>query len=230
MDAPTLLRPLAPDLREVERHVYGRGLHARLRMTVIRRPGGGLWLHSPVEIDDALAAGLAALGPVHDVVAPSRFHYLYAGAAKARYPEATLWAAPGLAAKRPEIAFDRGLTEDPQPWPDALEALLVDGRPTFNEFVFHHRASRSLVCTDLLFNLQDEPEWPTRLLYRVIGAYRTLGPNRVARLLTRDRAAAAASYRRILAWAPERIVMAHGDVLEDRGSARLRAALEPLCR
>ena len=103
------LRPLAPGLWEVERIVLGAGMRARVRMVVVALAGGGLWLHSPVAIDDALADALASLGEVREIVAPNRFHHLFAAAAKARYPAATLWGAPGLARKRPAIAFDRAL-------------------------------------------------------------------------------------------------------------------------
>ncbi|MEZ4383068.1 MAG: DUF4336 domain-containing protein [Nannocystaceae bacterium] len=223
------LRPLAPGLWEVERIVLGAGMRARVRMVVVALAGGGLWLHSPVAIDDALADALASLGEVREIVAPNRFHHLFAAAAKARYPAATLWGAPGLARKRPAIAFDRALEGGAQqPWPETLEAHLMGGRPTISEVVFHHRPSRTLICTDLLFNIRDEPHWLTRQLYRAIGSLGALGPNRVARLLTRDRRAAAASYRVLLGWPVARIVMAHGDVLEDRCEERLRAALEPL--
>lgn len=42
-----VLRPLAPDLWEVEQHVFSFGLHVRRRMVVVRLAGGRLWLHSP---------------------------------------------------------------------------------------------------------------------------------------------------------------------------------------
>ena len=39
------------------------------RMTVIRLPDGGLWLHSPTPLDDGLRAAIDALGPVAHIVA-----------------------------------------------------------------------------------------------------------------------------------------------------------------
>jgi hypothetical protein len=39
------------------------GLHFGTRMTVLRLPDGGLWIHSPVSIDVALKGAIDALGP-----------------------------------------------------------------------------------------------------------------------------------------------------------------------
>ena len=44
------------------------GLHVGARMTVVKLSSGGLLLHSPVPVDDALAAELAVLGEVTHIV------------------------------------------------------------------------------------------------------------------------------------------------------------------
>ncbi len=122
-----LLQCLATDLWAVAVHRYQGGLHVRLRMTVIRLPNGSLWLYSPVPIDDELANDLAALGPVEHIIAPNCFHHLHAAAAKRRYPQAKLWAAPGLREKCPDVPFDAVVSEPELPWEDVLETLLIAG-------------------------------------------------------------------------------------------------------
>ena len=49
------------------------------RMTVVRLSDGGLFLHSPIRLDGGLRAQLDALGEVRAIVAPNRFHHLFAG-------------------------------------------------------------------------------------------------------------------------------------------------------
>lgn len=220
-DAPHV-RPLAPDLWEVEQHIRF-GLHIRRRMVVVRLADGGLWLHSPIPLDDALARELAALGLVAHVVAPNCFHHISADATKKRYPDAILWAAPGLADKRRDVTFDRTLAED-MDWGPTLAAVHLRGAPTINEFVFHHAPSRTLICTDVLHNIQHEPSRLTRLLYRALGVHGRLGHSRYYRRLTRDRAAMDASLDRVLAWPIEQVVMAHGDVVTAIDPDHLRAA------
>jgi hypothetical protein len=57
---------------------------------------------------------------------------------------------------------------------------------------------------------------------RLIRSYGRFGPTKLDPLLIRDRAAARESLERILAWDFDRIVVAHGDVLERGGREALR--------
>jgi hypothetical protein len=95
----------------------------------------------------------------------------------------------------------------------------------WSEHVFFHVASRSLICTDLLFNIRDETSALTRVFYRSLGAWQRFGTNRVWRWMRKDRAALAASLERVLAWDVRRVVMAHGDPIDIAGSAALGEAL-----
>ena len=54
-----VLKPVAPDVWIVDGPVIRfYGLPFTTRMTVIRLPDGGLWLHSPIAMDDGLVAQL----------------------------------------------------------------------------------------------------------------------------------------------------------------------------
>jgi hypothetical protein len=219
------LRQLAPNLWEIEWRGMSGPLEMRYRMTVVRWAGDRLWLHSPVAIDDPLAEQLAELGSVTDIVAPNRFHHLHAGSTKRRYPDARLWAAPGLPAKRSDLEFHAVLGEQPAEWAEELTVLPLRGVPLSNEVVFHHRASRTLICSDLLANPHDAPNAATRLLWKALGVWQRTGQNRFFRMMTRDRAAMAACVDELLGWEIERVVMGHGEILETDAKAALAAAL-----
>lgn len=221
---------LAEGLWTVEHHRRAAGIHVRLRMNVVRLAGGGLWLHSPVPLDDRLAAQLSALGPVEHIVAPNRFHHLFAGPARERFPRARLWGAPGLPEKRKDLGFDAVLAYGPgdasaAPFGPDLEMVFLAGTPTVNEHVFLHVPSRSLLCTDSLFHIRDEETLLAAGLYRAMGVWKKPAQSRTWRLWTRDRQAARAAAERVLAWAPGRVVMAHGDVLEEDATGALARAM-----
>src|SRR5438477_9592977 len=93
-----------------------------VRMNIVRLGAdGGLWVHSPVLIDDALAAEIAALGKVLYVVAPSAYHHMFAGKFGARFPGSKLFCAPGVARKEPTLAFEGTLAEgSAPPWSEEI--------------------------------------------------------------------------------------------------------------
>ena len=216
------LRMFAPDLWHVERHEHS-GLHIRMRMTVVRRAGGALWLHSPIAIDDALADKLAALGEVRDIVAPNRGHHRFAAAAKRRYPAATLWAAPGLPRKRKAIPFDVELSE-PSAWPE-LEAVFLSGAPTVERTrVLPRRVAHADLHRPAVQHSRRAERGDARVL-PVAGRLEALRDQPRLALETKDRVALGASFDRVLAWDVRRVVMAHGDPIDIAGSAELASAL-----
>lgn len=162
-----MLQNLAPDLWILDhpQRLPG-GLRMSTRMTIVRLPGGDLWLHSAVPLSDADAAAIDALGPVRHIVAPNLLHHLYLAPARARWPAARVWAPPGLRDKRPDLAIDAHLTGDaPTAWAGAIAALPIDGAPAIAETVFIHRPSATLIVGDLVRDPPRRgPPHPPRLL------------------------------------------------------------------
>lgn len=220
---PRPLRALGPELWVAERPQTFYGLPVGTRMNVMRLADGSLLLHAPVSLDAGLRRELDALGPVRFAVAPNRVHHLYAGQVAQAYPEARLWIAPGLERKRPDLAYEAILGDEaPAPWRGQVDQVFFRGRPYENEVTFFHRASRTLLLCDLAFNFRAGTHPVTKLLMQMILSYGHFGPSKLDPLLIRDRAAARASLEKILAWDFDRVVVAHGDVLESGGREALR--------
>jgi hypothetical protein len=225
------LRELARNLWVAERPQRFYGLEVGTRMTVMRLADGSLLLHSPVTLDLDLRQDLDALGRVRFAVAPNRVHHLYAGEVKRAYPEARLWIAPGLDRKRPDLVFVGVLGDEPPlEWRAEVDQVFFRGRPYENEVVFLHRASRTLVICDLAFNFGSGAATATRLLMRLLRSYGHFGPSKLDPLLIRDRQLARHSLERILAWDFDRVVVAHGDILERGGRDALREGYSWLLR
>jgi hypothetical protein len=195
------------------------------RMTVVRLADGGLFLHSPVRLDHGTKRALDDLGPVRAIVAPSKVHHLFAGEYARAYPAARLYGAPGLAEKRRELRVDAVLGAEPAPeWRDRIDQRLFRGAPVLNEVIFLHAPSRTLVLTDLAFNVPAERTAGARLFYWLTGAAGRFGPHRLVRTMIRDRRAARDSVEQVLAWDFDRVIVSHGDVLESGGRNRFAAA------
>jgi hypothetical protein len=200
------------------------GLPYPTRMTVIRLADGGLFVHSPIELTDSLRAEIDALGPVRHLVSPNKLHHLFVQDWHTAYPEALTWAAPGVR-KKTSVEWDGDLEDvAPAPWRDQIDQLIFRGSVLLDEVVFFHRRSRTLVLVDLVQDFDPAPlSRSLRLLFRVIGA---LHPNGQApvdfRLSFFDRQSARDCLQRLLAWEPERVVIAHGLCARERGQDWLR--------
>jgi hypothetical protein len=193
-------------------------------MTVIRLGDGRLILHSPVPISPELRDELDALGQVGFIVVPEA-HGKFAGQASQSYPSARLLAAPSAPGRRKSLLFHGSLADQPPAaWAGQVESHLVLGF-RLHEVVLFHRSSRSLVLTDLCFNIHRSSSRVARLFFRVNGVWQRFGPSRIIRQIgVSDRAAFQRSLEHVLRWDFEQIVPGHGDVLEHGGPAALRAA------
>lgn len=193
------------------------------RMVVVRLPGDGLWLHSPVPIGDKLYQQVNETGEVEFIIAPNLYHHLFVHEAKSRYPNAMLWGTPGLPQKRADIRFDAVFNEQQPEWGDTIEFHFVRGMPRVNEVVFFHKLSKTLICSDFVFNIQKEENFLMKLLWKLVGTYKKFGQSRVWRSRVSNVFDHVDSVNKILKWEFERIVMAHGDIIQCNNSQLFEA-------
>ncbi len=220
------LESVGPEIWSVHNDLFlPGGLHFPGRMVVVRLSTGGLLLHSPVPIDDTVRAELDVLGPVEHIVAPNKLHHLYIEPCQQAFPEAVTWGAPGLPDKRPDLRFDALLTESNPAFSSDLEPLFIPGIPWMNETVFFHRASRSAIVTDLFFNLQAVANARTRWFFTLYGVFGRPRQSPVVWWMTRDVAAAGAAARQLVSWAPDRVIPAHGAIVDEDAPAALARVL-----
>jgi hypothetical protein len=187
------------------------------RMTVVRLENDDLILHSPIAFDEQLATEIQALGAVCHLLSPNQFHYAHIGEWQKAFPAAVAWASPGVRqrarARHVDVHFTRNLeVAPPEEWRGELDQILIPGG-IFKEFVFFHKASRTLVLTDTIINLElDKLTEPWRTATKLTGMYHPRGQiffgMRLPLLLQRTKAKAA--IRKIQSWQPERIVLSHG--------------------
>ena len=198
-----------------------------IRMTVIRLKNNRLALHSPIAITDSLADQLSALGEVAYLIGPNNLHHLYLQTAAERWPNAKIYAAPGLTKKQPTVVAQHILgDETAMPWQDEMEQIMVSGLPWASETVFYHIQDKVLVVTDLIFNMHEAANFRTRMLLKCVGAWQKAAQSRLLRMMVKDRQAAGAAARKILEWDIEKVVMAHGRILDKDAKPQLEHALK----
>jgi len=207
-----MLRQFAPDVWISEQPQRYLGVELGIRMTVVRVANGGLFVHSPIRLVPALRSELEAIAPVRFIVAPNRFHHLFAAEFARSWPEAELYCAPGLEKKRPDLKGVVLGDDPPAGWAGSIDQIVFRAFPPLNEVNFFHRASRTLILTDLLFNFSDSHSGWTKIALALDGGLHGPSVPRSFRTMLRfKKRQCRPLLNRILEWEFDRIVLAHGE-------------------
>src|SRR6185437_10089296 len=127
------------------------------------------------------------------------------------------------AAQHIGVAFDADLADaPPDAWAADLDQMRFRGSRVIEEFVFFHRASETLILADLIENF--EPEKLTRGMRWLAWLGGVLDPDGKAPLDMRmtfmgHKRLARESFDRVIAWHPQRVILAHGRCYERNAEA-----------
>lgn len=207
------MRSLAPGLRVAEARQRFFGLEVGARMTVMELEGGVL-VHSPIALDPS------AVG-ARWVLAPNLLHHLHVGPWIDAGAEA--WAAPGLPEKRKDMRFAGVIEDDRHPFGPQIAVLPLRCFALTNEVAVLHRPSRTLVLTDLVFHFGPAAPLLTRAAMACACAWPGCRASALERVGMR-RDLARREIGELLTWDFDRLVMAHGDVIETGGREALASA------
>ena len=227
-----MLEPLGLDLWVADGGIVSfNGFDYPTRMAVVRLADGGLWLWSPVELTADLADEIGALGPVRYVVSPNRLHYLFLSQWQAAFAGAEVWGTAGTIARTKDVSFAGTLGDEPPPaWAGQIDQFRFTNSPVVEEVLFFHRASRTAIIADLsqTFSeafLKDHWPWWMRPVARWSKMIEGWGyPPIDYRISFRHRASARPKVRALIAEHPERVIVAHGELVRADGEAFLRRA------
>ena len=198
------------------------------RMAVARLSDGSAWVWSPVALTDELVESVNAIGPVRYIVSPNKIHHLFLAEWSERWPEARVYAPPGLAQRKPDLRFDAELGDEPDPaWADDIDQVIFRGSLFMEEVVFFHRTSRTAIVCDLI---QRHPEatmtgWKGTLmrLDSLVGKHGSTPREWRASFLRRNKARKARE--KVLSWKPERLLIAHGECAQSGSTEIIGRAL-----
>lgn len=196
------------------------------RMTILRM-AGNLMVHSPTHLTTALKAQVERLGRLRWIVGPSRIHYWWIPEWHTAFPDAEIYLAPRIqeqAGGRIDFSFCPLDKDAGYPWDDEIATLPIAGR-YMTEVELFHRNSRTLVLTDLIENFEPHKlPLMMRAMTWLGGVQCPDGQMPRDMRLTFDRSVLKEAVERMLAWRPERIVIAHGRWFERNGTEELRRA------
>ena len=199
------------------------------RMSVVRLSDSSVWVWSPVALTEELASEVEAIGPVHYIVSPNKIHHLFLSDWVDRWPDARLYAPPGLARKKPSLHFHAELGDEPaDEWATEIDQVIFRGSFAMEEVAFFHRPSKTAIICDLI---QRFPEsmmsgWKGMLMRmnNLVGKHGSTPREWRASFLRHEPARAARD--KVLGWNAERLLIAHGECAQTGASTIIADALK----
>lgn len=199
------------------------------RAIVIRLNDNSLFVISPIHLTPDLRAEIDTLGAVKYIVSPNHLHHLHMGDWNQAYPDAKLYASPQLPAKRKDLTFNKTLcTDTPElEWAGQIEQCVFGtGNGWFDEIVFFHQASGTVIFTDLIMDF--DPTTFTQIAQattRWNQMYRHT-PLGIQLAHTLNRATLRNALQTIRAWEAEQAIVAHSPWLCVEGKHQVADLLD----
>lgn len=194
------------------------GLPYMTRMTIIRLENNDLFIHSPVKADSELISQVSEIGNVRFLISPNKIHHLFLQDWAKIFPDAKIYASPGLRDKRKDINFTADLKDSPEPeWQNEIDQLIFKGSRVMQEVVFFHKPSKTLILTDLIENFDENYFSGFKgLIAKLSGIVAPNGKTPIDWRMSFffGKKQARECFEIILAWQPERIIVAHGKNIE----------------
>ena len=224
MNTHTTPQPLAENLWLLAYPLKMLGADSRRNVTLIRLRSGKLVIHSTAPFSPEDVAAIRNLGEPGWLLDGILRHDTFAEEGRLAFPGIPYLAPEGFSEL---IGFaTTPIVPTPIEWDGELLALEIQGAPEARDTALFHIPSRNLILTELVFNFGgDEPIWTELLLQVAVGGEHHPGVSRPVKAGVKDETAFRSSLAAILEWDFDRVIVGHGDVIEQDGKAKLRTAL-----
>jgi hypothetical protein len=190
------------------------GASIQTRMAVIKLSDGSLLVYSPISLTADVKKQLAELGSISCVVAPNKIHNQSLDDYAAEYPNAKIFASPGLPERKPNIHYAGVLKDEPeQEWERDIEQVLTKGNVFFSEVILYHKSSKTLLVCDFVENLNKSTS-SMMPLFKLFGVKEKPMASPEFRMYTTNEEQARQALEKVQAWDFERIFLCHGDIIE----------------
>ena len=188
-------------------------------------------LHSPgsrLTSDD-----FGKMKKVNHLIAPSFFHTAGIEMALSHFPDATLWL--------PQVAFEKLQASIPEKinkanvcifeksdwtFKDSLPRIQLEGIPKISENVFFHLESKSLIVSDLCFNLLGIHGIAPKIIFGMFGTYDQFAVSRFFMSYVKNKNLFQKSLDQIFQWDFEKIIMGHGLIVDSNAKGLLKEAFQ----
>ena len=195
---------------------------------------GCAWIWSPVELSNDLAKEVEdKAGPVKFIVSPNKIHHLFLKAWTEKYPNATIYASPGLEKRyvADGIKFNARLGKDElkPAFSNEIDVVTISGSYFMEEVEFFHKASKTAIICDLIqrFREEDATGFKGMLLKLdgMVGKHGSTPREWRFSFWPFGKEELKSGRDAMLSWGAERMIVAHGDCVERDATEVMKRAL-----
>lgn len=191
------------------------GVHFPVRSTLIELNKKELVIISPGPFEEAQMTQLIKQYQTVYCIAPNAFHHLHLEKFHQTFPNITLYGPSSIIKKQPWLKnklADINLLGSRLK--DNITLIPIHGNKLLDETVFYCCRSKSLIVTDLLFNMRDPMPFGRKCLLRLVGANNRIAQSKLIEKSTKNKVDYVNSVNVLKGFDISRIIMAHGSVIE----------------
>jgi len=199
------------------------GVRFPVRSTFIALDNNALMVISPGPFEPEMIQNIITKYHTVHCVAPNAFHHRYLEHFRDLFPNIDFYGPSSLSKKQPWLSghllgFD-ALREILR---DQVLVIPILGNATLDETVFYCQQSKSLVVTDLCFNMRNPMPLGRRCLLSLVGARNKMAQSKLVKATIKDAAAFTRSINILSELDCRRIIAGHGEIIE--GAAEISKA------
>lgn len=201
------------------------------RSVAVRLSNGNVWVLASTPPTEETKQQIDSLGTVAYICSPNLDHHWFLGHFKEAYPNAKLYGPKPLGEKRKDLSFDGFfLKEKEAPFDFEEEITVIPFEGTaLSDVAFYHRASKTLIVGDLVYNLPNTESMPSAFgfLFKTFSPGGAMHKKLIAGSV-QDRDSVVAAAKQVDGLDIQRIIPLHGDVIEADAHAKWKLAYQEL--
>jgi len=201
------------------------GVHFPVSSSFIESENNKLMVISPGPFEQKMIQETIAKYSTVYCVAPNAFHYKHLKSFNVLFPKIDIYGPSALTKKQPWLS-DKILSLDllNEKLKDQVLFFPILGNSLLDETVFYCRQSKSLIVTDLFFNMKNPMPLGRKWILSLVGARNKIAQSKLVKSSTKDKEAYVRSVKPLSELDCQRIIVGHGHIVE--GAAEIKKALE----
>jgi hypothetical protein len=171
---------------------------------------------SPCRLDNNKVSEIQNKQKEINIIAPNNFHNVYLAWAQSTFPNASFYG-PKRSAKVSGVKL-QNLSDLKS---KELDFYKIEGTPALSETCFYIKDLKTLIVTDLFFNVHKKVNLTTMIMMRLAGTYKKLSISRLVKFVVKDKKAFSNSIKRLCKLELDTVIPSHGSKISGAEFKRL---------